>query len=74
MALDGGKDGYIFYRHIVKEWSSKLKSGGMLAFELGENQFDVVKSLMIAKNYLHIGEKLDLGNIQRVIYGTVSKI
>ena len=74
MALDGGKDGYDFYRHIIRHWSSKLKKGGMMAFELGENQFDIVKELMTAEKFTNIGEKLDLGNIQRVIYGTLTSI
>lgn len=74
MALDGGTDGYDFYNHIVKKWSRKLKKCGMLAFELGEGQFDTVKELMKQENFVDIGEKLDLGNIQRVIYGTLSNI
>lgn len=74
MAFDGGADGYDFYKHIVKYWSCKLKQGGMLAFELGENQFDIVKTLMEQEKLVDIGEKLDLGNIQRVIYGTVGNI
>ncbi len=74
MALDGGADGYDFYKHIVNCWSTKIKNNGMLAFELGEGQFDTVKKLMEAQNYKNIGEKLDLGNIQRVIYGTYVSI
>lgn len=74
MALDGGADGYDFYKHIVSHWSSKLKDSGMLAFELGEGQFDTVKLMMEAKNYINIGEKLDLSNIQRVIFGTLNTI
>lgn len=74
MALDGGKDGYDFYKHIVKHWSCKLKNGGMLAFELGENQFETVESLMKKHNFTKIGESLDLSNIQRVIYGTYVKV
>ncbi|MEE0868605.1 MAG: peptide chain release factor N(5)-glutamine methyltransferase, partial [Ruminococcus sp.] len=38
LALDGGKSGYDFYEAIIKNWSSKLRHGGALAFELGENQ------------------------------------
>lgn len=70
MALDGGWDGYKFYSYIINYWSRKIKKGGMLAFELGEGQFDTVREMMTDKNYVNIGEKLDLGNIQRVIYGT----
>ncbi|MBR2279632.1 MAG: peptide chain release factor N(5)-glutamine methyltransferase [Ruminococcus sp.] len=71
MALDGGEDGLRFYRAIVKDYVSKIKRGGMLAFELGEGQFNDVKALMEKENIKNIGEELDLGGIQRVVYGTV---
>ncbi len=71
MALDGGKDGLKFYRAITKDYKSKLKKGGMLAYELGEGQFDEVKALMEAENFVKIGSELDLGGIQRVVYGTM---
>ncbi len=71
MALDGGEDGLKFYRAIVSLYTDKLKPGGMLAFELGEGQFEAVKSLMKEKNYSDIDGKLDLGGIQRAIYGTL---
>lgn len=51
LALDGGEDGCDFYREIVSRWSRKLKKGGALAFELGENQADAVKALMTDKGF-----------------------
>lgn len=42
-ALDGGKDGLIFYREIIN--SCKLKKGGLLAFEIGYNQGGTVSEL-----------------------------
>ncbi|MBQ3150708.1 MAG: peptide chain release factor N(5)-glutamine methyltransferase [Clostridia bacterium] len=36
-ALDGGDDGYIFYRHLSKDWFSRLKDGGIISMECGEN-------------------------------------
>ncbi len=74
MALDGGEDGYVFYRHIISQWKSKLKSGGRLAFELGEGQFETVKSLMEDNGFTEIGFEKDLGGIQRAVYGTLSTI
>ena len=70
MALEGGVTGLDFYKAIVSKYSSKLKSGGMLSFELGENQFDDVKAMMAEKGFVNIKEFLDLGNIQRAINGT----
>lgn len=71
MALDGGADGLDFYRSITQKWSSKLKSGGMIAFELGEGQFDIVKAMMKENGFENICPFLDLGNIHRAINGTL---
>lgn len=73
MALDGGTDGYEFYRSIISNWSSKLKSGGALAFELGEGQADTVKSLMSAEGFDNFIISDDFGGIQRAIIGTVRR-
>lgn len=72
MALDGGKSGYDFYESIIENWSSKIKVGGALAFELGENQSDYVASLMKAKGFKNICTELDLGGVQRAIIGTMA--
>ncbi len=73
MALDGGKDGYTFYRHIIKHYKSKLKAGGMLAFEIGEGQYRYIENLLKQEKFENIGGSYDLGNIQRTIYGTVTE-
>ena len=72
IALDGGKDGYDFYRSIISHWSRKLKDGGALAFELGEGQFETVKSLMEAEGFKNIEAKIDFGGTNRVVYGTMN--
>lgn len=71
MALDGGIDGYDFYKFIISNWTSKLKPNGSLAFELGEGQMDTVKNLMTQENFENFKEKIDLGDIQRAIIGTL---
>lgn len=45
MALDGGKDGYDFYRVICGKWHNHLKKGGLIAFECGENQAEYICDL-----------------------------
>ncbi len=70
-ALDGGGDGLKFYRSITRDFKPKLKKGGMLAYEIGEDQFNQVKSIMKAESFLEIGFELDLGGIKRVVYGTL---
>lgn len=71
LALDGGEDGCDFYREIVSRWSRKLKKGGALAFELGENQADAVKALMAEQGFSDFKISLDLGGVQRAIIGTL---
>lgn len=48
-ALDGGSDGLMFYRHIVKEYGKNLKKNGFFAFEIGFDQADDIKR--IAKQF-----------------------
>lgn len=71
MALDGGVSGFDFYESIIENWSTKLKDGGCLAFELGEEQAEYVSALMKAKGFVNIRKELDLGGVQRAIIGTI---
>lgn len=71
MALDGGVSGFDFYESIIENWSAKLKDGGALAFELGENQAEYVSALMKEKGFVNIRTELDLGGVQRAIIGTI---
>lgn len=71
LALDGGKSGYDFYEAIIKYWSSKIRHGGALAFEMGENQSDYVTALMKSQGFENIRTSLDLGGVQRAIIGTM---
>ena len=71
MALDGGDDGCDFYRAIVRDWSSKLKTGGALAFELGEGQADAVRAMMEGAGFTNIRTETDFGGTHRAIIGTM---
>lgn len=42
MALDGGEDGYDFYRAIASDWIKRLKKGGMIAVECAEDQTEFI--------------------------------
>lgn len=46
MALDGGTDGFDFYRIINDKWADKLKPSGMLFLEIGNEQGDGIKSVL----------------------------
>ncbi len=45
MALDGGADGLDFYRAILQGWLSRVKRGGFIAFECGEEQTSAIAKL-----------------------------
>lgn len=45
MALDGGEDGLDFYRAILSGWLPRVKQGGLIAFECGEEQTAVIAGL-----------------------------
>ena len=44
-ALDGGADGLIFYRSIVKNFAKNLEDGGFFLFEIGYDQADDLKKI-----------------------------
>ena len=68
LALDGGKDGLVFYRRITEIAPEILKKGGMLAFEIGYNQGEAVSALM-ESDFRDISVIQDLGKNDRVVTG-----
>lgn len=68
LALDGGTDGLLFYRHIINNFSKSLKKGGVIAFEVGFNQAEQVISLFENNNnFEKIEAVCDLASIKRVV-------
>ena len=71
MALDGGKDGLDYYRIIADKASLHLKTGGVLALEIGAEQAaDVKKLLNNANTYEGIRVIRDLAHLDRAIIAT----
>lgn len=68
MALDGGKDGYDFYRFICKEWQILLKDDGIMAFECGENQAQTI-SHMFDHHFFDTEIKTDFNGVERFVIG-----
>lgn len=69
IALYGGKDGLDFYRVMLKNAHQVLNEKNIIAFEIGENQADIIEN--IAKSYYPnaiIIKKKDLNNFDRYIY------
>lgn len=69
MALDGGKDGLFFYRIITELWYKKLKSGGKLVYEVGEDQCDDVCEILKRYGFDNISYRMDLHGYKRTVSG-----
>ena len=71
MALDGGKDGLDYYRVIADKASLHLKTGGLLALEIGAEQATDVKKLLKAANtYENVRVIRDLAQLDRAVIAT----
>lgn len=68
VALDGGDDGLLFYRAILKNYASLLKKDGFFLFEIGFDQADDLIALGKEHNFAHIRVFRDLGDRDRVVY------
>ena len=68
-ALAGGKEGMDFYNRIVEESLQVLNANGILAFEIGYNQGEKVKQLMINNGYNDVRVIKDLAGLDRVVIG-----
>ena len=66
-ALDGGDDGLDFYRAIADNWLPSLRQGGMLMFEVGEEQAAEVKAIMRARGMHDAVSVLDTRGVERVV-------
>ena len=68
LALDGGNDGLVFHRRLVREAANFLKSDGLLAIEVGQGQARHVSGLaQDGENYYNVRTFLDRASIERVI-------
>ena len=67
LALDGGEDGLYFYNSILTLWTRKLKSGGVIAFELGEKQYEAVAEMLRERGYTDIQGYEDIQGTVRAV-------
>ena len=67
MALDGGADGYDFYRRIAAEAPRFLKPGGTLLMEVGFDQAQGVMSLCRAAGFTFVTAHEDYQHILRMV-------
>lgn len=71
IALSGGVDGLEFYRQITEESLLVLEPGGLLAFEIGYDQREEVKDILLKAGFDAIECIKDLSGNDRVIIATL---
>lgn len=65
-ALDGGIDGYDFYRVLASDWLQRLPKGGAMAVECGEEQADEISQMFfLSRSRVNIIN--DLSGFPRVV-------
>lgn len=69
LALDGGVDGLDFYRKITCKSKKFLKKGGLLIYEIGYDQGESVKDILISNGFKEIKIIKDLQGHDRVALG-----
>lgn len=70
LALDGGQDGYDFYRVIVEKAPEYLSENGKIYFEVGEGQAKEVARLL-KKGFKNVKLLRDYNGIDRMVYATL---
>ena len=67
IALSGGKDGLVFYRRIAEKSFDIIKSGGLIAFEVGHKQAYEVEEILKNNGFTKTEIIKDLAGINRVV-------
>ena len=70
-ALDGGQDGLVFYRAIADFWIPKVKPGGVVAVEIGEEQAEAVCQLFQKAGVTELCVHQDLAELDRAVTGKI---
>ena len=65
LALDGGQDGYDFYRRIANEVKTYLNDNGVLLLECGEGQAQDIKDMLVGFKSVEIIK--DYNQIDRIV-------
>lgn len=67
--VGGGEDGLDCYRTLVPLAAERLEAGGLLALEVGVGQAGAVATLLEETGFIDVGQRADLGSIDRCVYG-----
>lgn len=74
LALDGREDGLYFYRRIVEQCTSYMTRCARLFFEIGYDQGEAVKNMMIHKGFCEVEIIKDYAGLDRVVTGCWNNI
>lgn len=72
-ALDGGEDGLHLLRQIIAAALPRLKAGGLLALEIGDDQGAEVKTLLLQAGYHNVRIEKDMAQNDRLAFGAAPK-
>lgn len=67
LALDGMEDGLYFYDNIIRRTDRYLRRDGILVFEIGYNQYQDIRELLINKGFTDVSVKKDYAGLDRVV-------
>ena len=70
-ALDGGEDGLVFYRRIMREAAGHLKPSGIIIVESGLDEAPQIAALMQDQKLWGIRTGKDYGGLDRVVLGAL---
>lgn len=73
IALDGYDDGLYFYRSIIENAREHLNERGYLFFEIGFDQADDVREILVDNGFDDIVVVKDLAGLNRVVYARTKK-
>ena len=67
LALDGKADGLYFYDKIIREAREYLYEDGYILFEIGQDQLDAVRGLLVENGYTDIKGIKDYAGLDRIM-------
>ena len=73
IALDGDRDGLKFYRRIIGEAPKHLRSGGAIYLEIGFDQYEDTRKLLVDAGFNDIKMFKDLAGLDRVVCGILKQ-
>ena len=73
LALDGKADGLYFYDRIIREAREYLHEDGYILFEIGQDQLDAVRGLLVENRYVDVEGMKDYAGLDRIVTARYSK-